>query len=74
MPPVAPQQKKGFSLQALIIRYGLAKDAAGAQKVMLILTVLAAVAMWFLWSSGGSGKPPAPLPDGELLPEQIVTE
>lgn len=74
MPPTTAPSKPGSSLQALIIRYGLAKDAAAAQKVMIVLTVCAGILMWFLWSSGGSGNPPAPLPNGELLPEEVVAQ
>lgn len=53
--------KKKNGLTQMVINMGLAKDAKGAQVVLLIVAVIAvAIALFFMF--GGSGSAPAELP------------
>lgn len=59
-----------ISPAALVVKYGLAKSAADANKVLIIIAVLALLGAWALWPSTGGA--PAPLPNGEPLPEELI--
>lgn len=55
--------KKKGGLTQMIIKMGLAKDAKGAQMVMLIVAVVAAaVALFFVFAGGGSAPAELPAP------------
>lgn len=60
------QKKNG--LTEMIIKTGLAKDTKGAQVVLLIIAIIAAViGLFFIFSGGGSDGAVPPLPDGTVL-------
>lgn len=53
------QKKNG--LTEMVIKMGLAKDAKGAQVVLLIIAVIALAIMFFFMFSGGGSPAPIPL-------------
>lgn len=52
-------------VSGMVIRYGLARDEAGAQKVMLAILALCVVLIFILWTYSSSPAvvvPPPPTP------------
>lgn len=58
--PASPKKASGLSLSSLIIKAGLAKDAAGANKVLIIVLVLALAGIAAIWAFNMPSRPAAP--------------
>lgn len=59
-PRIAPVQKQG-GLIGLVIKTGLAKDEKGANTVLIIVGVIAAVSAVAIFMLGGPNTPPEPV-------------
>lgn len=57
-----PQRSQGSDIAGMFIKWGLAKDRQQAQTVMLVIAGLALLAAaYFMFFSGGSDVPTAPV-------------
>ncbi len=49
------RQKQGSFISNLVVKTGLAKDEAGAQKVLLVIFILVIIAAVLVWWFGARG-------------------